>query len=205
MTPALTTITNRINKHHQHKVALYVQRNRILRERKAVETALAANNRREDEAFMAEIGRVKAKQRKLYEEQIRLESGLTKGEMLMMVDRASAAAKALGREEGRRRELGRRIRRIERKWRKKAGAIMDTCRVQAKDVVGICWDLGISGAKKRHGNNPTMHCRRPRDTAKVSPLTAVGSDASECPAVPNVKLEFVKKEDKEMSKESPWG
>lgn len=52
-----------------------------------------------------------------------------------------------------------------------------------------------------------MHCRRPRDTAEVSPLTAAGSNTSEYPAVSNVKLEFVKKEDskEEMSKESPWG
>ncbi|EQL35365.1 hypothetical protein BDFG_02871 [Blastomyces dermatitidis ATCC 26199] len=135
---ALSSITRRIQKHHQRRIELYVQRNKVLRERKTADMVLAQRRKREYEAFMGEIARANYRQRKLREVQVQLERGFTDRERFLLANQAVAVARAPRTEQKeRRRELRRRIRRRFEKVARQTGlAMMDTCQyvVQPRDV-----------------------------------------------------------------------
>ncbi|KAL2366285.1 hypothetical protein RJZ56_000742 [Blastomyces dermatitidis] len=124
---ALSSITRRIQKHHQRRIELYVQRNKVLRERKTADMVLVQRRKREYEAFMGEIARANYRQRKLREVQVQFERGFTDRERFLLANQAVAVARAPRTEQKeRRRELRRRIRRFEKVARQTGLAMMDT-------------------------------------------------------------------------------
>ncbi|PGG96792.1 hypothetical protein GX51_07656 [Blastomyces parvus] len=189
----MSSITRRIRKQQQRRLELYVQRNRVLRERMTADIVLAQSRKREDEAFMGKIAEANARQRKLQEVQVQLERGFTMGKPFLMANQAVAVARAPRRRSRRRRtEIRRRIRRFEKGARQAGLAMLDTCQyvVQPRDVA-----VSRVQAQKRHGN---VCCCHHRDTAEMFSSKVAEPDTRELPSrpVPNIKLEMVKKEER---------
>ncbi|KLJ10388.1 hypothetical protein EMPG_14234 [Blastomyces silverae] len=186
---ALSSITRRIQKHRRRRIDLYVQRNKVLRERKTADMVLAQRRKREDETFMGKIARANVRLRKLREVQLQLEKGFTNGKPFLMANQAVAVLRAPRKERReRRRELKRRIRKFEKVARQTGLAMMDTCQyvVQPRGVA-------VRRVQRRHGN---MCCYRHRDN-EMSSSSVAGSDTCQLPSalVSNIKLELVKKEE----------
>ncbi|PGH16747.1 hypothetical protein AJ79_01620 [Helicocarpus griseus UAMH5409] len=169
MERSLDTVVTLLDTHRRRKVSLYIRRNAILQQRKIEDAQLATKRKREDEEFMQEVGRVEGEQKKLREERMRLECGLSKEEMAFLVGEPAEA------------RMARRGREIRRELRK---------RIQELEAVARKSGVGMDTRSRTSKCYPARRCQK----ASNDRSSSTDSDESEPRTVSNVKREDIKRE-----------